>query len=397
MVSKVVPGGWDAPSFAAWGRGEKQDAINLVLARLNQQEKKSPRLTLQLSYYLFFLNDFRAAAHFLSLQLKDTPKHPEVLLNLAVCYGRGKQHREAVHFAKKVLEIDSNSYVAFDVLANSLYSLKLYQEAALAGARSLDIKDQNTQKLKQAQWTLPQGSPEQVTAGKLNVISFSLWGTNPRYLRGALHNVMLAREIYSGWVCRFYVDASVPKDLLQALIDLGASIVFRDEAPIAQKLCWRFEVANDPDVAYFLVRDVDSVVSLREAQAVQEWIDSKKWFHVMRDWWTHTDVMLAGMWGGVANVLPSINSLYAAYTSPHVTTPNIDQWFLRDCIWSMVKQSCVIHDRCFRIFSSRPYASEPADGEHIGQNEYAAHPLRQEQFLAEWITRLPCLTLAPKG
>ena len=138
MASKVVPDGWDAPSFVAWGQGEKQEAINLVLARLNQQQKKSPLLTLQLSYYLFFLNDFRAAAHFLSLQLKDTPKHPEVLLNLAVCCGRGKQHSEAVHFAKKVLEIDPNSYVAFDVLANSLYSLNLYQEAALAGARSLE-------------------------------------------------------------------------------------------------------------------------------------------------------------------------------------------------------------------------------------------------------------------
>jgi len=395
MVSKGAPSGWDEPSFLAWGRGEKQEAINLVLARLNQQREKSPRLTLQLCYYLFFLGDFRAAAHFLTLQLKDTPKHPEVLLNLAVCYGRAKKHQEAVHFAKKVLEIDRDSYVAFDVLSNSLHGLKMDSEAALAGARSLEIKDRNVQKLKQSKWVPPQVSPEQLTAGKLRVISFSLWGNHPRYLLGALHNAVLASEIYPGWICRFYVDSSVPEELLQALKELGANIIYRKDAPIAQKLCWRFEVANDPDVGYFVVRDVDSVIGLREAQAVQEWIDSKKWFHVMRDWWTHTDLILAGMWGGVANVLPSINTLYSAYTSPHVTTPNIDQWFLRDCVWSMVKQSCLMHDRCFRIFGSIPFASAPLDGEHIGQNEFAAHPMRQEKLLEKWISSLPCLSPKP--
>ena len=33
-----------------------------------------------------------------------------------------------------------------------------------------------------------------------NVIAFSLWGSNPRYLRGALTNATVARYLYPGWM-----------------------------------------------------------------------------------------------------------------------------------------------------------------------------------------------------
>ena len=70
----------------------------------------------------------------------------------------------------------------------------------------------------------------------------------------------------------------------------------------------RFLVSDDPDVGYFLVRDCDSVVSAREAAAVAKWLGSGLPFHAMRDYYTHTDPLLAGMWGGIAGVFPDIKS-----------------------------------------------------------------------------------------
>ena len=49
----------------------------------------------------------------------------------------------------------------------------------------------------------------------------------------------------------------------------------------------------------------------------------------MRDWWTHTDLVLAGMWGGVAGVLPDLRTMFNKYRSRHAETPHWDQWFLR--------------------------------------------------------------------
>ena len=55
------------------------------------------------------------------------------------------------------------------------------------------------------------------------IISFSLWGQNPFYFKGAIENAKLQPEIYPGWTCRFYVDDTVPGDAIKELEDLGKS------------------------------------------------------------------------------------------------------------------------------------------------------------------------------
>ena len=37
----------------------------------------------------------------------------------------------------------------------------------------------------------------------------------------------------------------------------------------------------------------------------------------------------------------------ASYQPSTMETPNIDQWFLRDCLWRYLRQSARVHDRCF--------------------------------------------------
>ena len=49
-------------------------------------------------------------------------------------------------------------------------------------------------------------------------------------------------------------------------------------------MVWRFAPMVDPLVSEFHSRDLDSVPSLREADAVKEWLTAKnKTFHIMRD------------------------------------------------------------------------------------------------------------------
>ena len=46
---------------------------------------------------------------------------------------------------------------------------------------------------------------------------------------------------------------------------------------------WRFLALNDPLVDIFIVRDTDSRINIREERAVNEWLESDKLLHVMRD------------------------------------------------------------------------------------------------------------------
>ena len=60
---------------------------------------------------------------------------------------------------------------------------------------------------------------------------------------------------------------------------------------------WRFLPIEDKNVDLFIVRDVDSRINNREEEAVNEWIQSDKILHVMRDHPHHYYKILGGMWG----------------------------------------------------------------------------------------------------
>lgn len=57
------------------------------------------------------------------------------------------------------------------------------------------------------------------------VISFGLYGAHPKYVGGAMRNAELQPTMFPGWVCRFYVDDSVPASAIHQLHALGAETV----------------------------------------------------------------------------------------------------------------------------------------------------------------------------
>jgi hypothetical protein len=384
-MTSTIPHGWDQPSHQLWLKGQRLEAVQKVIGQLNAFGADKPlQLVFQLAYYFFLINDYVAAATVLQNQLLRTPNHPELLTNLAVCCSRINQHAEAVNYANSAMAIQPSNTVALDVLANNHFRLGNETAAAAAGTQVLRLRDQQSAGVPQ-DWSLPALRPGEYARlpSKRNVIAFSLWGQGLQYLRGAIHNTLLSLTYFPQWQLRFYVDEELAPEMSDFLVSHGAELVVSaPKSTTRQKLCWRFQVANDPTVGYFLVRDADSVFGAREKAAVDAWLASDYWFHVIRDWWTHTDLILAGMWGGVAGVLPNLSGMVAEYDSGRVETPNIDQWFLRDRVWPYIRQSCLVHDRCFRLPGSLPIpAPTPAGMAHIGQDEFAVRRLEQEQFL----------------
>lgn len=383
-----------------WERGNRLEAISQLLVRINNTQPDVPTgLGLQYVYYLFLLDDLSQAERYLRILLAIHPDDIEVLENLAVVLKRQGKSKEAFPFFEQVVQQAPFSCNAWDGLTACLETEQRFEEARRAGERSLELKTQQAQPL--PDWRPPQQSPHQLLeqrrrsgAALNNVVSFSLWGNHPRYLRGSLRNALLIPVLYPGWHARFYVDETVPQDFRSVLDSLGCDVqLMPANQSLRKKLCWRFLVANDPEVGRFLVRDCDSVVSQREAAAVQQWLESDRWFHVMRDWWTHTDPILAGMWGGVGSVLPDLAQLLDTYNPKAKETANVDQWFLRDVLWGSIRHFALVHDRCFRCHGSQEWpTASPADSWHVGMNEYAVQQGNQSLWLDGWIKSYPYLS-----
>lgn len=70
---------------------------------------------------------------------------------------------------------------------------------------------------------------------------------------------------------------------------------------------WRFLPVGDPTVDIFVSRDLDSLATRRERDAVTEWESYNKTFHVMRDSQWHETQILAGLWGAKNSLMnPSL-------------------------------------------------------------------------------------------
>lgn len=196
------------------------------------------------------------------------------------------------------------------------------------------------------------------------VVSFSLWGNNPKYTIGAIENAKLVNKIYEGWIARFYCGKSVPEDIINQLKSFNnAEVILMNEQGDWTGMFWRFMACEDADV--MLSRDTDSRISNREKEAVYEWLDSDKDFHIMRDHPHHNTQILGGMWGCRNGILSNIRELVDKYNKGDFW--QTDQNFLREVVYDKVKESSIIHDSYFNIEKwKRPFPSNRVDKEFVG-------------------------------
>ena len=179
----------------------------------------------------------------------------------------------------------------------------------------------------------------------MKVVSFSLFGSNPLYCVGAIRNSELMSEIFPEWEMWVYHDDTVEKGVLQKLQNNNVKLIKSQDSGFYRSM-WRFYPCGDKSVEYFISRDTDSRISLRDRESVYEWIESGKDFHIIRDHPVgHSWVMNAGMWGSKGGIINIENMI-----SQYINDPNnkfIDQMFLRDVIYPLTKESRLVHDEYF--------------------------------------------------
>lgn len=203
----------------------------------------------------------------------------------------------------------------------------------------------------------------------MRLISFSLFGSDPRYNRGAVENARLAPEFYPGWRCRFYCDPAVTA--AGELESLGCEVVRMCFAPGALAMSWRFLPAADPSLERVIFRDCDSRLNPREAAAVAQWIGSTLPMHAMHDHEHHRPwPVFGGMWGCVGGWLPEMPAWIAARTEWSERLD--DMVLLREHVHPLSAHACLRHSSVEVPWRSVPFPPHaPWDG-FVGRQEGAA-------------------------
>ena len=228
-----------------------------------------------------------------------------------------------------------------------------------------------------------------------NVVSFSMWGDDPLYCRGAIKNVKLVNMFYKGFESRYYCGSNVPRSTIKELESLGCNVIIetlpKNPDYAWDGLFWRFYAFEESGIV--LSRDVDSRIGLREKAAVDSWIASNKDFHAMRDHIEHNVPILGGMFGVRKGILKNIRQRIENWglntDAPRYERfgrKGVDQDFLKT-IWEEFRTDFIVHDKYPEGTEEGDYQYRPINffGEHMIIPFPLHDPIRPGSFVGEVI------------
>jgi hypothetical protein len=210
------------------------------------------------------------------------------------------------------------------------------------------------------------------------VITFSLWGDNSTYNIGAIKNAELATHFFPDFECWFYIHIPTVSEITINTLEKMSNVkIIRKVGDLntCKPMCWRFEAIDEPDVEIMMSRDTDTRILLREKLAVDEWLESGKLFHIMRDHPHHHNPntkIMGGMFG--TKKIPEINWTNLYNTINQTYHRDYDQTLLNNHIYPIIKNNSLVHTS-FNMYPNEnskrfpiPYDS---DYRFVGEYVYA--------------------------
>ena len=211
------------------------------------------------------------------------------------------------------------------------------------------------------------------------LISFSLFGQQDKYLIGLQKNIELVKIYYPNWNIIVYYQ-NIQDDYLT---QIEHNVILRDMNN--SSLCgtmWRFLAHDESNTERFMIRDADSRISQREVDAVNEWVDSGKILHIMRDHPHHGHMIMGGMWGMVCQ--SDLNMKLEC--EKYMQNKNKEHWsmtdmlFLRDIIYPKYVSNSKIHATYAKFeLHAEDFPSILIDKKFVGEI-YNADDSREYQY-----------------
>lgn len=179
----------------------------------------------------------------------------------------------------------------------------------------------------------------------INLISFSLYGSKPRYLVGALRNAEIALKHLEFFKLRYYCSHQLDQTVIKELKSFSnVEVIPVNENGDLNGMFWRFNaLRNTEGYSSILIRDVDSRLSKREFLAHEEFMRSSKHFHIMKDHPTgHSRNILGGLFsckGRWGTFIPKFSKRFK-----HSGQYGADMAFLDRYIYPIIKWDALVHD-----------------------------------------------------
>ena len=285
-------------------------------------------------------------------------QHANTLLKMGAmlrqCEPPQTHHAIMVFERAKACQTNPQQMAVVHAQLSELYAqLEVFEQATDYGNKTIALNEQIAMQYRPAR----------------KLVAFSLFGAKPEYCEMGILNAELMPQIYPDWQMVVYHNDSVPKHVLTRLAALGVELVDIKtvNAEHMPGTFWRFLALERDDCDVVIIRDIDSLISEREKVLVEEWLASDKPFHIIRDWYGHTDLILAGLWGARMGLLGNIRHWIDDFLQHSKTLhpTHADQHFLAQYIYPRIQDFALHHSSVFDYEQSSWPAQLPKDTKDV--------------------------------
>jgi hypothetical protein len=217
----------------------------------------------------------------------------------------------------------------------------------------------------------------------MKIIAYSLFGAKNRtpqtshvffsYMRGFYFNCLMNSLIFPDWHTHVELDAGTYSEFDNFFNALKERYLITFDInppdPLCRAMLWRMKRIFKSDTELLLCRDADSLTTYREAQAVQEFVDSGLAVHGITDNPAHGIPLMGGMCGfrakAIRDTYGTFDKMIAEYKGV-ISEHGTDQTFLNNIIYPRFKSEMY----CNYVSGMKP------NGEAQVKTEIANVPVR---------------------
>lgn len=186
------------------------------------------------------------------------------------------------------------------------------------------------------------------------VFSFSLYGSGRKFTLGMMKNVECIAQRFPDAKVWIYCADDVPRHVVYSLEEKpNVKIINVSRKPHSGNMKDRFLAVDEEDADIVFVRDADSRVYDRDASCIEDFINSNKMFHVIRDHsWGHWHKIMGGMWGmrkGALGSLTMEDLIEEWMLKTEKFGYEADQEFLEREIYPRCCKNMMVHDEVNKI------------------------------------------------
>jgi GR25 family glycosyltransferase involved in LPS biosynthesis len=178
------------------------------------------------------------------------------------------------------------------------------------------------------------------------VISYCIYGNNIKYLNGLLKNITIINNKLPDFFIYIYCGCDINQEIIDKCRSFNNINLIQTDIQDSELMSYRMLPITYNDISICFSRDVDSPITDRDIWTMNDFINSNKLFHIVRDHYWHKNKIMGGIYGIKKELKINIYDEFNKWKKDNNITKfyyGTDERFLQEYLYPLIIPYALIH------------------------------------------------------